>query len=228
MVSIFSEFSLMWNFFNMVLPLFLMMMFFIVLNLFNVKMKNISMLMNMFKMFFKNFKNKKFGFLSILFIPVFFLIIYSNFFTLILPHTPKMSTQMFFTFSVSLLFWLMMMISQITKSFSLFIQHNIPSGSPLFLSIILFLIENLSNLIRPLTLSFRICAITSGANIIMNLTASMMLSFLPIFNFKAFNFLVFGILFIVLILLFLYDVMVCLVQGYIFVSLLNNYSEEHN
>jgi F0F1-type ATP synthase membrane subunit a len=124
--------------------------------------------------------------------------------------------------------WIIIISSQIFKSFSLFIQHNIPNGSPIFLSFVLFLIENIRNFIRPITLGFRICAITSGANIIINLCASIFLSFFPFFLLRVKNLSIFRFFFPIITILFSYDLIVCCVQGYIFVRLLNNYSEEHN
>ena len=87
-----------------------------------------------------------------------------------------------------------------------FFLHFIPFSCPLPLSVFLFLIEVISLLIRPLTLALRLGANITSGHIILGMTMSTVI-LTPFFYF--------------------FEIFVCLIQAYIFVTLVCVYRREH-
>nr|CAK6681847.1 CDS-3 [Gordionus sp. m RMFG-2023] len=112
----------------------------------------------------------------------------------------------------------MLSISLFTISISFFFKNMslwslIPLGSPIFLSPFLFLIELISLLIRPLTLSLRLSANITSGHILMHLCMSM-------FSMKPFMMLIPSVL------LNLLELMVSFIQAYVYMSLISLYISE--
>ncbi len=109
-----------------------------------------------------------------------------------------------------LLFSLMVVLTIILRklfyNFSRFFAHFIPYSCPLVLAVPLFLIEVVSLLIRPLTLALRLGAKITSGHIVLGMTMSTVV-LTPFFYF--------------------FEVFVCLIQGYIFVTLVSVYRSEH-
>ena len=109
-----------------------------------------------------------------------------------------------------LIFSVMMVMIIILRNFFYnsyaFFLHFIPFSCPLSLSVFLFLIEVVSLFIRPLTLALRLGAKITSGHIILGMTMrTVILS--PFFYF--------------------FEIFVCLIQRYIFVTLVYVYSVEH-
>jgi len=121
-----------------------------------------------------------------------------------------------FTFSVSLLFWIPLMICVSITQLKAFLAHMLPFGSPVGLILFLPLVEIFSQLIRPLTLIIRLRTNLSSGHIIIYIFSyfTLLSSVLSPF------------IYIVLYLLFFLELAISILQAYIFVSLLSLYINE--
>nr|YP_009176366.1 ATP synthase F0 subunit 6 [Enchiridium sp. MTA_2015]ALI86931.1 ATP synthase F0 subunit 6 [Enchiridium sp. MTA_2015] len=142
----------------------------------------------------------------------FFLILGSNIWGLF-PYVFGLTTQMVLTFTASWVLWLSMLWSSTEYSFIKFFSNFTPSGSPGYLAPILAIIEIVSNIIRPLTLSLRLSInITTGHVFISLMGVSS-------------NFLT-----VVVILMWgyiLFEVGISFIQGFVFSLLIGQYLGEH-
>lgn len=94
--------------------------------------------------------------------------------------------------------------------------HLVPQGTPIFLVFFIVLVETVSNLIRPITLSVRLAAnIIAGHLLIVLLGSVIVLRGVVIFG---------GL--IALTLLFLLEIAVAFIQSYVFMVLVGLYSAE--
>jgi len=120
------------------------------------------------------------------------------------------------TFSVSLLFWIPLMICVSITQLKAFLAHMLPFGSPVGLILFLPLVEIFSQLIRPLTLIIRLRTNLSSGHIIIYIFSyfTLLSSVLSPF------------IYIVLYLLFFLELAISILQAYIFVSLLSLYINE--
>lgn len=121
-----------------------------------------------------------------------------------------------FTVTVSLLFWIPIIVSVCYTDFKNFFAHLLPYGSPVGLILLLPLIEGFSQIIRPFTLIIRLRTNLAAGHII-------------IFMFSYFTLLsdlLMVPLYVVLYLLFFLELAISALQAYIFVSLLSLYVSE--
>nr|YP_010273972.1 ATP synthase F0 subunit 6 [Bulinus globosus]QYJ56675.1 ATP synthase F0 subunit 6 [Bulinus globosus] len=134
------------------------------------------------------------------------------------PFVYSMSSSLWFASSVALLMWLMLIISSFSFSWKKTLAHLVPSGSPAALVPFLIIIEMISILIRPLTLTVRLIANISAGHIVLSLIANCLSSM----EFP-------GILsiFFISVAYNMFEVFVCFIQAYIFTLLLKLYSLEH-
>ena len=120
------------------------------------------------------------------------------------------------TLTISLLFWLPLIICVSITQFKEFMSHMLPYGSPLGLILFLPLVEIFSQLIRPFTLIIRLRTNLSSGHIMMYMFSyfTLLSSFLSPF------------IYIVLTLLFILELCISALQAYIFVSLIALYIDE--
>lgn len=120
------------------------------------------------------------------------------------------------TFTVSLLFWLPLIICVRLTQLKDFLAHLLPYGSPVGLMLLLPVVELFSQLIRPLTLMIRLRTNLSSGHIMMYIFSyfTLLSSILSPF------------IYIVLYLLFILELCISLLQAYIFVSLVSLYINE--
>lgn len=78
-----------------------------------------------------------------------------------------------FTLSLGLVVWLSIIIIGWMKNFRISSAHLVPVGSPLMLAPFLVLIERVSQLIRPITLSVRLAANMIAGHLIIGLISSL-------------------------------------------------------
>ncbi len=121
-----------------------------------------------------------------------------------------------FTLTISLLFWLPLIVCVSFTQLKSFIAHILPFGSPVGLILFLPLVEIFSQLIRPLTLIIRLRTNLSSGHIIMY-----MFSYFTLLSSVLSPF-----IYIVLYLLFFLELAISILQAYIFVSLLSLYINE--
>uniref|UniRef100_UPI0030E10C2B ATP synthase F0 subunit 6 n=1 Tax=Pilargis wolfi TaxID=3023926 RepID=UPI0030E10C2B len=159
------------------------------------------------------------GFSSII-VPIFILLISSNLLGLV-PYTFSSTSHLLMTFSMGLPLWLSLIISSMSHSPKMFAASLLPSGAPAWLSPALIIIESVSILVRPITLSFRLAANMSAGHIVLGLmgmaASSLMFSSLTTFS----------TLMIIQVIYTLFEMGICLIQAYIFCLLLTLYADDH-
>lgn len=158
------------------------------------------------KILYRNYSRKVsntgigFGYTASLFL--FFL--YYNFIGII-PYTFSWTRHLVVNLRLSLLLWLRIVIIRLSSNPANFIAHLVPTGTPLFLTPFLVLIETISVRVRPLTLSVRLTANIMTGHIIISIITR------PIFT----------------SLYMIFEVAVCIVQAYIITLLPTLYIDEH-
>lgn len=123
------------------------------------------------------------------------------------------SSHMLFSFSLGLIFWLSFLILGLKNNLKNNIAHLVPKGTPFYLISFIVLIEITRILIRPITLRVRLAA---------NITAGhLLLSIISWSN----NFL--ALTFLAQFLIFFLELIVSLIQAYVFSMLIILYLNEN-
>nr|UNO53823.1 ATP synthase F0 subunit 6 [Haemaphysalis flava] len=159
----------------------------------------------------KSFKYKN----ILLFTSIFIIILFSNLFGL-LPYVFTASSHLIFTMYLAFPIWLSMIIFSLLNKFNKFMSHLVPIGSPIFLSAFMVLIETVSNLIRPITLSVRLMANMISGHLLIHLLSSLSLisHFMMFFSLP------------VMILLMILETAVAIIQSFVFITLISLYINE--
>nr|YP_009227723.1 ATP synthase F0 subunit 6 [Aleurocanthus spiniferus]AHY04218.1 ATP synthase F0 subunit 6 [Aleurocanthus spiniferus] len=162
-------------------------------------------LLSEFKNFFSVMKS---GFGLLMFICLFIYILFVNLLGLV-PYTFACSAHFVFALSLGLPMWLgFMLLGWFNFTNSMFC-HLIPVGTPVVLISFMVVIETISNLIRPWSLSIRLMANMISGHLLMSLLGDCGI------------FLVF-----MQLVLFSFEFFVCFIQSYVFSALLTLYSSE--
>nr|AHA52479.1 ATP synthase F0 subunit 6 [Capitonius sp. QL-2013] len=199
-----------------------LILFFFIPQIYWLKISRLIYFFNKFVVFLWNdFKivifNKFNGDNLLFFISLFLFILINNFMGLF-PYIFTSSSHLIFSLIFSLSMWLSLMIFGWLKNTNFMFIHLVPIGTPFMLMFFMVLIETLSNIIRPLTLSIRLVANMVAGHLLLTLLSE----FIP--NFVLFYLI---ILIIQLLLLFL-EMAVSLIQSYVFVILVVLYLKETN
>nr|UTT72624.1 ATP synthase F0 subunit 6 [Megaginus tataupensis] len=152
---------------------------------------------------------------SLILLAIFFFIFSMNFLGL-LPFYFSISSHLSVNLPLSLTLWSSGVVFMLISSVYSFLSHMVPVGCPFFLWPLLVLVESVSVLIRPFTLSIRLMANVMAGHLIL----SLMGQFFSYFVF----FLPMSFSFVGLFLLF--EVCISTVQAYVFMSLLSLYWKE--
>lgn len=133
------------------------------------------------------------------------------------PFVFTSSAHPMITLGWGIIFWLSFFIIGWSKSFKISAAHLVPEGSPIFLSPLIVLIESISHLIRPFTLSIRLAANIIAGHLIIGL-----LSIVRIIN-------IFGIFSSLILqsILLILEFGVAVIQGFVFRILLLLYALEY-
>lgn len=162
--------------------------------------------------FFYSLKNKSFNKTSnILLLTVLRFILLINFLS-VFPFRFPLGSQFGVIFGVRLTLWVRFIILRLVKSFKGTISHFIPEGTPLPLTLFLFVIEVISSLIRPLTLTVRLVANILAGHLLLILLSKLV--FLVKFIFLSY------------LLLNIVELAVALIQAYIFSTIITLYFSE--
>nr|YP_009131429.1 ATP synthase F0 subunit 6 [Sclerolinum brattstromi]AIL54789.1 ATP synthase F0 subunit 6 [Sclerolinum brattstromi] len=139
----------------------------------------------------------------------------------LIPYMFSTSSHLLFTLSLAFPLWSALIISAVLFSPSMFTAGLLPSGAPTWLNPFLVLIETISMLVRPLTLAFRLAANMSAGHIVLSLVGlyAASSSFTNISSMF--------ILTLVQIGYFLFELVICLIQAYIFCLLITMYTDDH-
>nr|ARO34987.1 ATP synthase subunit 6 [Cerion tridentatum costellata] len=129
------------------------------------------------------------------------------------------SSDMVIVSCMALSLWAMILISGWFNKFTQALAHIVPSGSPLAMIPFLVLVETISILIRPLTLTVRLVANISAGHIVLGLLAIPLSALGTFFTSMA--------LYILMVVYVLFEYFVAVIQSYIFTLLLSLYLAEH-
>nr|AKM70200.1 ATP synthase subunit 6 [Chaetosiphella stipae] len=156
------------------------------------------------------YKSKNLKSPSFMFISLFMFIFLNNFYSLF-PYIFSSSSHMVFSMSLALPFWLFFIMMSMYNNIKNLIAHLIPLNTPLILAPFMTIIESMSIIIRPLSLSIRLTA---------NLIAGHLLMTLLNFN---------SIMIIILMIqmfMMMFELCVAFIQSYVFSILSSLYSSE--
>nr|ASY98306.1 ATP synthase F0 subunit 6 [Amorphoscelis chinensis] len=155
---------------------------------------------------------------TFIFIALFSLILFNNFLGLF-PYIFTSSTHMVMSLSLALPLWLTFMLyGWITNPNHMF-SHMVPQGTPALLMPFMVCIENISNIIRPGTLSVRLVANMIAGHLLMTLLGNTGSS-MPIY--------LIPILIFIQILLITLESAVAIIQSYVFAVLCTLYSSKNS
>nr|QAB05980.1 ATP synthase F0 subunit 6 [Ixodes tasmani] len=159
-----------------------------------------------------SYSNHKF---IILFMSLFIMIFLSNLMGLI-PFVFTPSSHIIFSMILAFPLWFSFMMYGWTMHFNKMMIHLVPMGSPMALSMFMVLIETISNIIRPITLSIRLSANMISGHLLIHLLTSIPsnihFSYLLIFP-------------VIMTLMFL-ETAVAMIQSYVFITLSSLYLNE--
>nr|YP_009695267.1 ATP synthase F0 subunit 6 [Ryssota otaheitana]QDM39461.1 ATP synthase F0 subunit 6 [Ryssota otaheitana] len=135
------------------------------------------------------------------------------------PYTYGVTSSLWFCSTMAICFWFCLLMSGFSFYPKKAVAHLLPSGAPFLLVPFLIIIETISIIIRPITLTVRLVANISAGHIVLTLMYTALsgsLSFMPL---VFINVLAVGYM--------LFEVFVCFVQAYIFTLLISLYASEH-
>nr|YP_010937272.1 ATP synthase F0 subunit 6 [Ixodes anatis]WKW95229.1 ATP synthase subunit 6 [Ixodes anatis] len=157
-------------------------------------------------------KNHKFLFI---FISLFIIIMMSNIMGLI-PYVFTPSSHIMFSMVFAFPLWLSLMLYGWINHFNKMMIHLVPLGSPNALTVFMVLIETISNLIRPITLSVRLSANMISGHLLIHLLTSIPYNMNMMFSIT---------LPVIMALMFL-ESAVAMIQSYVFITLASLYTNE--
>nr|AST14944.1 ATP synthase F0 subunit 6 [Callosobruchus chinensis] len=167
---------------------------------------------------FKILLNHKSQGSTLMFISLFTLILFNNFLGLF-PYIFTSTSHLVLTLTLALPLWLSFMIYGWTNNTMHMFIHLVPQGTPNLLMPFMVLIESISNIIRPGTLSIRLSANMIAGHLLMTLMGSTGTSL---------NIIMINILILTQILLLILETAVSIIQSYVFTVLSTLYSSEVN
>nr|QNA49636.1 ATP synthase subunit 6 [Syndesmis kurakaikina] len=131
----------------------------------------------------------------------------------IFPNT----TQFLFIFHLAFLVWLGLIFSNVSYNYLKLVSNFVPLGANLGLGGFISIVEVISNLIRPFTLCLRLGINMTTGHILIGLIVSGSLGFINSI-----------LVFFILTGFYLFEIGICLIQGFVFGLLINEYYSEHN
>nr|YP_009255704.1 ATP synthase F0 subunit 6 [Tylomelania sarasinorum]AND97138.1 ATP synthase F0 subunit 6 [Tylomelania sarasinorum] len=152
---------------------------------------------------------------------LFLLLIFLNLVGLI-PYVFSGTSHLAVSFSLGFPLWLSLIISGVIYLPGSVVAALLPMGAPAPLNPFLVLIETVSILARPITLSVRLMANMSAGHIVLSLIGNYMVASLFVFpNISAF------VLLSIQVLYTIFEFGIGIIQAYIFCLLITLYSDEH-
>nr|YP_011014777.1 ATP synthase F0 subunit 6 [Fulgoraria chinoi]WQB41283.1 ATP synthase F0 subunit 6 [Fulgoraria chinoi] len=140
----------------------------------------------------------------------------------LVPYVFSPTSHLAISLSLGLPLWLSMIISAIFHNSSSVIAGLLPMGAPALLNPFLVIIETVSIMVRPITLSVRLTANMSAGHIVLTLIGNYLTT--SLFVFSMFSML---LLILIQILYTIFEFGISLIQAYIFCLLITLYSDEH-
>nr|AXA45334.1 ATP synthase F0 subunit 6 [Benthomangelia sp. MNHN IM 2013-9652] len=184
-----------------------------------------NQLINLFKdtassQIFRSYGMNMGGFMNIM-VALFLLLVVMNLLGLI-PYVFSSTSHLAISLSLGLPLWLSLILSAVIFNPSSVVAGLLPMGAPAALNPFLVIIETVSIMVRPITLSVRLTANMSAGHIVLTLIGNYLTSSLFISSF-------FSFLFLLLVQVFytIFEFGISLIQAYIFCLLITLYSDEH-
>uniref|UniRef100_A0AB39CC53 ATP synthase subunit a n=1 Tax=Cymatium sp. TaxID=3160661 RepID=A0AB39CC53_9CAEN len=169
---------------------------------------------------FRSFGLSMGGFINIV-TGLFVFLIFMNLSGLI-PYVFSPTSHLAISLSLGLPLWLSLIISAVFFNPSSVVAGLLPMGAPAPLNPFLVIIETVSIMVRPITLSVRLTANMSAGHIVLTLIGNYLTT-------SFFMSSVFSMLFLISIQVFytIFEFGISLIQAYIFCLLITLYSDEH-
>lgn len=138
-----------------------------------------------------------------------------------LPYTYRLTAQLYFAMGLALPLWSSFIISGAIKGPYSFFGGFVPGGSPVAIAPLLALIEVVSTLIRPVSLSLRLVVNIAAGHCLLSLIRQLCASLISAGSI--------GVVFVLAIHIgyIMFEVGVSFIQAYIFTTLLSLYIDEH-
>nr|AHA47378.1 ATP synthase F0 subunit 6 [Idiosepius hallami] len=159
----------------------------------------------------------------------FSLIVSSLFITIInfnmlglMPYVFSTTSHLAMTFTLALPLWLSLIMSSYSKNPYSSLAFMLPLGTPTFLMPFLPIIESLSILVRPITLSIRLAANISAGHIILTLIGDYLTN-----SMISMSYMVTLLVLMVQTGYFIFEIGIGIIQGYIFSLLITLYTDDH-
>nr|QXT60024.1 ATP synthase membrane subunit 6 [Tinocallis ulmiparvifoliae] len=156
------------------------------------------------------YKSKNIKSPSFLFITLFIFIFINNFLGLF-PYIFSSSSHMIFSMTLAMPFWLFFIILSMLKNTKNMISHLIPLSTPIYLAPLMTIIETMSIIIRPFSLSIRLTANMIAGHLLMTLLNSNSLMI---------------IILLIQMFMMIFELCVAMIQSYVFSILSSLYSSE--
>nr|YP_010713592.1 ATP synthase F0 subunit 6 [Naria erosa]YP_010713605.1 ATP synthase F0 subunit 6 [Monetaria caputserpentis]WDA98724.1 ATPase subunit 6 [Naria erosa]WDA98737.1 ATPase subunit 6 [Monetaria caputserpentis]BBJ32531.1 ATP synthase F0 subunit 6 [Monetaria annulus] len=139
-----------------------------------------------------------------------------------IPYVFSPTSHLAVSLSLGLPFWLSLIVSAVFFDPRSVVAGLLPMGAPAALNPFLVIVETVSIMVRPITLSVRLAANMSAGHIVLTLVGNYLTA-------SIFMSSVFSTLFIILIQVFytIFEFGISLIQAYIFCLLITLYSDEH-
>nr|YP_009227828.1 ATP synthase F0 subunit 6 [Gynaephora qinghaiensis]AIC83210.1 ATP synthase F0 subunit 6 [Gynaephora qinghaiensis] len=168
---------------------------------------------------FKNLlKNNYFKGSTFIFTSMFYFIMFNNFLGLF-PYIFTSTSHLTLSLSISLPLWLSFMIYGWINNYNHMFTHMIPQGTPMILMPFMVLIETISNIIRPSTLSIRLTANMIAGHLLLTLLSS---------TGPNMNYYLISLMILFQIMLLILESAVAIIQSYVITILSTLYSSEVN
>lgn len=162
--------------------------------------------------FFLRIKSKGFNkIISIILLSSFLILLLLNF-SAVLSYNFALTTQLRVLIYLSLSLWVSFILFMVKNSTKRFLSHCIPEGTPIYLVWFLFLIELISNSIRPMTVTVRLLANITAGHLLIILLARLVEKFYPAI--------------LAYVLLNIVEIFVALIQSYIYATIIRLYYSE--
>nr|YP_010944753.1 ATP synthase F0 subunit 6 [Galiteuthis armata]YP_010944759.1 ATP synthase F0 subunit 6 [Galiteuthis armata]WMC20851.1 ATP synthase F0 subunit 6 [Galiteuthis armata]WMC20857.1 ATP synthase F0 subunit 6 [Galiteuthis armata] len=140
----------------------------------------------------------------------------------LMPYVFSTTSHLAMTFSLALPLWLSLIMSSYSNNPYSSLAFMLPLGTPTFLMPFLPIIETLSMMVRPVTLSIRLAANISAGHIILTLIGDYLAMSL-----LTSNYMILSLIMAVQIGYFIFEIGIGIIQGYIFSLLITLYTDDH-
>nr|QXJ42331.1 ATP synthase F0 subunit 6 [Sepiadarium kochi] len=140
----------------------------------------------------------------------------------LIPYVFSTTSHLAMTFTLALPLWLSLIMSSYMNNPYSSLASMLPLGTPTFLIPFLPIIESLSILVRPITLSIRLAANISAGHIILTLVGQYLTSLI-----MTNSMLITMLVLVIQISYFIFEIGIGIIQGYIFSLLITLYTDDH-